>query len=106
MKQTLFLLLSMTVLSHAEPEKSLTKAEAEAIRDKLATEVLAKLKTERAAELDAKAITIGEKTLKWLEKDYGKGKDGKSCLFISLHGGGSGPKEMNDQQWQNQMAPG
>lgn len=29
--------------------------------------------------------------------------DGRS-LFISMHGGGSAPKETNDQQWQNQIA--
>ena len=95
------LLLGLTLAVFAEP--GLTRQQAETTRDKLAAEVLANLKDERAAELDAKAITIGDKTLKWLEKDFGKGKDGKYALFISMHGGGSGPKEMNDQQWQNQI---
>lgn len=81
----------------------LTRAQAEQTRTRLAAETLAKLKTERTPEIEAKSITLGDKTLKWLEKDFGKAPEGKRSLWISMHGGGSGPAEMNDGQWQNQI---
>jgi pimeloyl-ACP methyl ester carboxylesterase len=100
MKPLILLAALLTATVSAQP---LTKAQAEQTKTRLAAEALAKLKTERAAEIEAKSITIGDKTLKWLEKDFGKAPEGKRSLWISMHGGGSGPAEMNDGQWQNQI---
>lgn len=66
-------------------------------------ENLAVLKTERAAEVAAKSITLGDKTLLWLEKEFGSAADGKRSLWISMHGGGGTTAEVNDQQWRNQI---
>jgi poly(3-hydroxybutyrate) depolymerase len=101
MRMLLVLLLFTT--AWAESEISLTRGEAEKLREKLAAEVLAKLKAERSAELAAKSITLGDKTLRWLEKEFGEAPEGKRSLWISMHGGGNGPARMNDQQWQNQI---
>ena len=87
----------------AAPDLSLTEEESVQLRDKLSKEVLEKLKAEREAEVKEKSITLGDKTLLWLEKEFGKAADGKRSLWISLHGGGTGPAAMNDQQWQNQI---
>jgi pimeloyl-ACP methyl ester carboxylesterase len=87
----------------AGPEASLTRSEAEKLRGKLAAETLELLKAERSAEVAAKSITLGDKTLRWLEKEFGAAPEGKRSLWISMHGGGNGPARMNDQQWQNQL---
>jgi hypothetical protein len=57
----------------------------------------------RAGEWKAEAITIGEHTLKWKRKFVGKKPPGGWNLFISMHGGGSAPASVNDQQWDNQI---
>jgi hypothetical protein len=53
-----------------------------------------------AAELAAKRIVIGGQALKWMEKDFGDELDGKHSLWITLHGGGTGTEEENDQNWR------
>ena len=83
--------------------EALTKSEADKLVAKLSGERLEALKTERAAEVGAKSITIGDKTLRWLQKDFGSAPVGKRSLWISMHGGGSAPAAVNDQQWQNQI---
>lgn len=87
----------------APPATELTKAQAETVTAKLAAERQAELAKERKAEIEEKAITIDGKTLKWLEKDFGKAEPGKRSLWISMHGGGGAPPAVNDQQWQNQI---
>lgn len=87
----------------APPELSLTRGQAEAIRDQLAAEVLVALKIPRRDEIAAKSITREGKTLRWLEREFGKAPAGKRSLWISMHGGGGGPAAMNDGQWQNQI---
>ncbi|HLH52113.1 MAG TPA: dienelactone hydrolase family protein, partial [Verrucomicrobiae bacterium] len=51
-------------------------------------------------ELSDKRIVIGDKSLKWMEKDFGNAPDGKHSLWITLHGGGQGTEEENDQNWK------
>lgn len=81
----------------------LDKQEASELVKKLAGERLAALKTERKGELEAKSITLGDKTMPWLEKEFGTAPaDGRS-LWISMHGGGNAPASVNDKQWQNQI---
>lgn len=87
----------------AIPELALSKAQAEQFRDTVAAEILANLKKERAAEVAEKAISIGDKTLKWLGKDFNLAPEAKRSLWISMHGGGGAPAAVNDQQWQNQL---
>jgi predicted esterase len=65
--------------------------------------MLAEQKEARDAELKAKAFTMGDKTMRWLEKTFGDAPaDGRS-LWISMHGGGEAPEQVNTQQWQNQI---
>lgn len=65
--------------------------------------MLAEQKEKRAAELKAKSFTMGDKTMRWLEKTFGEAPaDGRS-LWISMHGGGEAPERVNTQQWQNQI---
>jgi transglutaminase-like putative cysteine protease/predicted esterase len=60
-------------------------------------------KATRTAELDARSITLGDKTMKWLEKTFGDAPPDGRSLWISMHGGGGAPTAVNDQQWQNQI---
>lgn len=51
-------------------------------------------------ELSAKKIVLGEHSLKWLERTFGDSPDGKHSLWITMHGGGQGTEEENDQNWK------
>lgn len=65
--------------------------------------MLAEQREKRATELKAKSFTMGDKTMRWLEKTFGEAPaDGRS-LWISMHGGGEAPEQVNTQQWQNQI---
>jgi predicted esterase len=65
--------------------------------------IVASQKEKRAAELDAKSITLGDKTLRWMEKTFGKAPAAGRSLWISMHGGGEAPARINTQQWFNQI---
>lgn len=73
---------------------------------------------ETAAELEAEAIEAGDHTLRFRTLQFTDGV-GTPCaapcasptgepqpLFISMHGGGGAPPEVNDKQWDNQVALG
>ncbi|MEO1131021.1 MAG: transglutaminase domain-containing protein, partial [Planctomycetota bacterium] len=62
----------------------------------------AQLRAARAAEVAEEAITIGEHTMRFMVRTYGEDADDRP-LWISLHGGGGAPTEVNDQQWHNQV---
>jgi transglutaminase-like putative cysteine protease/pimeloyl-ACP methyl ester carboxylesterase len=84
-------------------EPALTRENAPAAIEQCYRKLVAAQTTERSAELESMSITIGGKTLKWLEKSFGKApRDGRS-LWISMHGGGGAPPAVNDQQWRNQI---
>jgi transglutaminase-like putative cysteine protease len=53
-----------------------------------------------AAEVAAKKIVLGDKTLKWMEKTFGDAPGGKHSLWITMHGGGQGTEEENDANWR------
>jgi transglutaminase-like putative cysteine protease/predicted esterase len=53
-----------------------------------------------AAELSAKEIMLGDKSLKWMEKSFGDAPGGKHSLWITMHGGGQGTAEENDRNWK------
>ncbi|BDS07316.1 hypothetical protein NT6N_23560 [Oceaniferula spumae] len=81
----------------------LTKEEAEKATSLLLADRIATLRAERQKEFDAKSITIGDKTLRYEYRTLGdEPKDGHS-LYISMHGGGNAPAQVNDGQWQNQI---
>ena len=64
------------------------------------------LRATRAEELKARAIRIGEYELKFEIVPFGDkapAPAGGRSLFLSLHGGGGAPAEVNDSQWRNQI---
>jgi predicted peptidase len=84
-------------------EKALTEEEAERAIAFTYETMLSEQREARAAELKAKSFTMGDMTMRWLEKTFGDAPaDGRS-LWISMHGGGEAPEQVNTQQWQNQI---
>ena len=89
--------------SAAAPTESLSKDEA-AARLQDAWAALQKEQAEaRKAELEAKSITLRGKTMRWLERTEGEKPAEGYNLWISMHGGGNAPPELNDSQWHNQI---
>ncbi len=84
-------------------EVHLSRVAAESmIREKWQQKLQA-LRKERAAEMETKRIVIGNKTLRFLQREIGSAPTNGRPLVISLHGGGGAPSEVNDAQWQNQI---
>ena len=84
------------------PEAALSRTLAGAALALLWAERRAEIEAGRAAELEALAVQADGKTLKLKETVFGKEPPGGRSLWISLHGGGNAPAELNDGQWLNQ----
>lgn len=82
---------------------SLTKAQAEAATKLLLADFQTRLKRERAQEWKKKVIQLGELSMKFEYKVFGEKPKSGRRLFISMHGGGGAPAELNDRQWRNQI---
>jgi hypothetical protein len=80
----------------------LTRTEAERVRELLVADRLAQLAPEHKAEIEARSITVGDKTLRWEERTFGDAPPAGRSLWISMHGGGNAPSALNDRQWRNQ----
>jgi hypothetical protein len=87
----------------AAPAAPLSRSEAETLRESAWKESLAKLRADAKAEFDSKVLVAddGTKMPFWFEVSGEKPEGGRS-LYISMHGGGGAPKEVNDRQWENQ----
>lgn len=85
------------------PKGPLTKEQAAAATRAIYQEIIAQQGPERRRELESKSITLGDKTLRWLEKTFGEAPEGGRSLWISMHGGGGAPPQVNDRQWRNQI---
>jgi len=80
----------------------LAAAEAETARGLLWEDHATFIAAERQAEADAKAITLGEQTLRYDFTTFGDEPETGHSLYISLHGGGEADASVNDEQWENQ----
>ena len=85
-----------------ELDLPLTKVEAERVTSLVATDLLNRLAVERREEVEQRTLTFGDQTLRWTEHTFGDAPAGGRSLWISMHGGGNAPPEVNDRQWQNQ----
>lgn len=82
--------------------RALSKAEATEAAGLLWSAHADSIRATRAAELEARAITLGDATMRFWFKTFGeKPRNGRS-LWISMHGGGGAPPEVNEQQFENQ----
>ncbi|MBM4020950.1 MAG: hypothetical protein FJ284_01670 [Planctomycetes bacterium] len=81
----------------------LTRADAESARAALWTYRAARLRSERKAEHDARRLQDGDLRMPFVFSVHGDKPAGGRSLWISLHGGGEAPPQVNDQQWENQQ---
>lgn len=80
----------------------LTKTDAAAAREALWKGHIAIIRKERADEVKDRVLKQGKLEMPFFYKTFGdKPKNGRS-LWISMHGGGGAPKEVNDRQYENQ----
>ena len=88
-------------------EQEFSKQPLSTTEAKLASEMLwkdhvARIREQRKAEMEAGKIVDGKLSMPFVYRSFGKKpKDGRS-LYISMHGGGGAPPQVNDQQWENQ----
>ncbi len=80
----------------------LTKSDAAIARELLWKAHVDLIKKERAAEVKDLVIKDGKLEMPFFYKSFGKKPDTGRSLYISLHGGGGAPKQVNDGQWENQ----
>lgn len=60
------------------------------------------IQVNRATEMEARVIEYEEKTMPFWYTTYGNVPFGERSLWISMHGGGGAPSEVNTSQWENQ----
>jgi poly(3-hydroxybutyrate) depolymerase len=101
MKLVVFLLF--LIASCFAEEVALSRDAAEAMVREKWQKKLETLRRERAGEMEKKQITVGDKTMRFMQREIGEAPDNGRPLVISMHGGGSAPAAVNDAQWQNQI---
>jgi hypothetical protein len=89
--------------AEAFAEQPLSKADAERVKELLWEDHVAMIRATRQVEVEAKRLQIGELEMRYLTKTFGDAPAGGRSLFISMHGGGDAPAQLNDSQWQNQI---
>lgn len=82
--------------------RALSKAEAAEAAALLWRAHADSIRKSRAAELDARAIALGDTTMRFWFKTFGEKPQNGRSLWISMHGGGGAPPEVNEQQFENQ----
>ena len=83
-------------------KQPLSKTEARLASEMLWKDHVATIREQRKAEMEAGKIADGKLSMPFVYRTFGKKpKDGRS-LYISMHGGGGAPPQVNDQQWENQ----
>jgi hypothetical protein len=85
-------------------QASLSRAEFELARKLVWDDHLSRLRATRAAEMQELCLRDGELKMPFAYKTFGVKPQTGHCLYISLHGGGEAPKEVNDKQWENQKS--
>ncbi len=80
----------------------LTREQAQQAGQLLVAEHQGRLRAERAAEHEAKLLTLGDLQMPYDVRVFGDKPANGHSLYISMHGGGGAPKRVNDQQWENQ----
>jgi poly(3-hydroxybutyrate) depolymerase len=83
--------------------ESLSKDQARHAADLIVKTVEKRLKAELQPEWDAKTIRVGKASMKFDFREFGAAPPSGRSLYISMHGGGSTTKEINDGQWKNQI---
>ena len=81
----------------------ISKEEAQIAKKNLWEDHASSIKASRAKEMEQKIISLDGKTMKFDYLVFGEMPEGGRSLYISMHGGGGAPAQVNDGQWKNQM---
>jgi predicted esterase len=82
------------------PEAAFSRQDAPRIIALAWHDIVKQQEGEAAQELADKHISVGDKSLKWRERDFGDAPGAKHSLWITLHGGGQGTEAENDANWK------
>ncbi len=85
-----------------DESKPLSRAEAEAVARRLWDEHEDMIRRTRRAEHEARLLSLGDHEMKYWYEVHGDAPAEGRSLYISMHGGGGAPAEVNEQQWNNQ----
>ena len=89
--------------SLALSSKSLSKEEAILCAKDLLEDHQAQLLKEFSEQWEDRKLVLGSHEMPFFYKVFGEAPSDGRSLFISLHGGGGAPSEVNDQQYLNQQ---
>lgn len=89
--------------SDTPPTAPLTRKEAAAATDMIWNTLKQEQADQRQKELEQKIVKAAGKQMKYHEKVFGDAPAGTKSLWISMHGGGGAPPQVNEQQWNNQI---
>jgi pimeloyl-ACP methyl ester carboxylesterase len=81
---------------------ALDRSQTQRARQALISDREAWVRESRAAEIAAGEIAVDDLRMRFSLKMFGERPAQGRSLYISLHGGGSMPAEVNDKQWENQ----
>jgi poly(3-hydroxybutyrate) depolymerase len=81
----------------------LGRADAKEAQTLLLEDHIAMIRETRKGEFEKRTARLGDKEMPYLVKTFGKKPEGGRSLYISMHGGGGAPKQVNDGQWRNQI---
>jgi poly(3-hydroxybutyrate) depolymerase len=82
--------------------KSLSLEEAKEAEKILVADYQARAKETRKSEFDRKSIELDGLKMPFDYKVFGDKPPSGRSLYISMHGGGGAPAQVNDSQWENQ----
>ena len=83
--------------------RALTKLQAEQVATQLWQAEQTRIQEELGAMWESREVTYNGYSMPFTVKVYGNEPANGRSLYISMHGGGNVPKEVNDQQYRNQI---
>lgn len=80
----------------------LTKSDAASARELLYRAYTDRIRMDREEELNTGVLNDGNLSMPFVIREFGEAPKAGHSIWISLHGGGGAPKQVNDGQWENQ----
>lgn len=91
-----------TLAQQAFAASPLTLAQAQQAEQMLVADYQSRTKAARQAEFDRKLIELDGLKMPFEYNVFGEKPPTGRSLYISMHGGGGAPAQVNDSQWENQ----
>lgn len=84
-------------------ERALSRAEAGAAVDSSWAAMAGGMERADGSGEEGGVIEVGGVSMRYMERVFGEAPESGRSLWISMHGGGGAPSEVNDRQWRNQI---